>query len=44
MLGAQGSPYSLVSPKTTGSFELVTKRFEANRRLLKVLDDVSEGF
>jgi hypothetical protein len=41
-LERKGSPYSLVLTKTTGSFERATKRFEANRRLLKVLDEVSE--
>ena len=42
-LERKGSPYSLVLTKTTGSFERATKRFEANRRLLKALDEVSEG-
>ena len=42
-LERKGSPYSLVLTKTTGSFERAVKRFEADRRLLKVLDEVSEG-
>jgi len=42
-LERKGSPYSLVLTKTTGSFERATKRFEADCRLLKVLDEVSEG-
>ena len=42
-LERKGSPYSLVLTKTTGSFERAAKRFEANCRLLKVLDEVSEG-
>lgn len=42
-LERKGSPYSLVLTKTTGSFERATKRFEANRRLLKILDEVSKG-
>lgn len=37
------SPFSLVLTKTTGSFERTTKRFEANCRLLKILDEVSEA-
>jgi hypothetical protein len=43
ILERKGSPYSLVLTKTTGSFERATKRFEANRRLLKVLDEVNQG-
>jgi hypothetical protein len=42
-LERKGSPYSLVLTKTTGSFERATRRFEANCRLLKVLDQVSKG-
>jgi hypothetical protein len=42
-LEQKGSPYSLVLTKTTGSFDRATKRFEANCRLLKILDDVSKG-
>ena len=42
-LERKGSPYSLVLTKTTGSFERATKRFEADRRLLKTLDEVSRG-
>ena len=42
-LERKGSPYSLVLTKTTGSFDRATKRFEENRRLLKVLDEISEG-
>jgi len=42
-LERKGSPYSLVLTKTTGSFERAAKRFEADRRLLKILDGVSEG-
>jgi hypothetical protein len=42
-LERQGSPYSLVLTKTTGSFERATKRFEADCRLLKILDEVSKG-
>ena len=37
------SPYSLVLTKTIGSFERAAKRFEADRRLLMILDEVSEG-
>ena len=42
-LEQKGSPYSLVLTKTTGSFERAAKRFEANRRLLKSIDEVSEA-
>jgi hypothetical protein len=42
-LERKGSPYSLVLTKTTGSFERATKWFEADRRLLKILDEVSQG-
>jgi hypothetical protein len=42
-LERKGSPYSLVLTKTTGSFERAAKQFEANRRLLKVLDEVGQG-
>jgi len=42
-LERKGSPYALVLTKTTGSFERAAKQFEANRRLLKVLDEVSRG-
>jgi hypothetical protein len=42
-LERKGSPYSLVLTKTTGSFERATKRFEANCRLLNILDEVSKG-
>ncbi len=42
-LERKGSPYSLVLTKTTGSFDRATKRFEADRRLLKILDEVSQG-
>ncbi len=42
-LERKGSPYSLVLTKTTGSFDRATKRFEANRRLLKILYEVSQG-
>jgi hypothetical protein len=40
-LERQGSPYSLVLTKTTGSFDRATKRFEADCRLLKVIEDIS---
>jgi hypothetical protein len=43
VLERKGSPYSLVLTKTTGSFERAAKRFEADCRLLKVLDEVSQG-
>jgi len=36
-LEREGSPYSLVLTKTSGSFERAVKRFEANRRLLNAL-------
>lgn len=42
-LERKGSPYSLVLTKTTGSFERASKRFEADCRLLKLLDEVSKG-
>ena len=42
-LERRGSPYSLVLTKTTGSFERATKRFEADCRLLKILDEVRKG-
>jgi hypothetical protein len=42
-LERKGSPYSLVLTKTTASFERAAKRFEANCRLLNVLDEVNEG-
>jgi hypothetical protein len=42
-LERQGSPYCLVLTKTTGSFERAVARFEADCRLLKILDGVSEG-
>lgn len=41
-LERKGSPYSLVLTKTAGSFDRAAKRFEANRRLLKVLDEVRQ--
>jgi len=40
-LERKGSPYSLVLTKTTGSFERATERYEADRRLLEILDKVS---
>lgn len=40
-LERKGGPHSLVLTKTTGSVERATKRFEADRRLLKVLDEVN---
>jgi hypothetical protein len=42
-LECKGSPYSLVLSKTSGSYERTLKRFEANCRLLKVLDEVNQG-
>jgi hypothetical protein len=42
-LERKGSPYSLVLTKTTGSFERATRRFEADCRLLKILDEISQG-
>jgi hypothetical protein len=42
-LERKGSPYSLVLTKTTGSFDRATRRFEADRRLLKILEEVSQG-
>jgi hypothetical protein len=42
-LERKGSPYALVLTKTSGSFERATKQFEADRRLLKVLDEVCQG-
>jgi len=42
-LERKGSPYSLVLTKTTGSFERATARFEANCRLLKILDEVGKS-
>ena len=39
----KGGPYSLVLTKTTGSFERTAKRFEADRRLLDILGEVSQG-
>lgn len=42
-LEKKGSPYSLVLTKTSGSFERATRRFEADCRLLKILDQISKG-
>ena len=42
-LERKGTPFSLVLTKTTGSFERATKRFEADRRLLRILEEVSKG-
>jgi hypothetical protein len=42
-LERKGSPYSLVLTKTTGSFERALERDKANRRLLKTLDEISQG-
>jgi hypothetical protein len=42
-LERKGSPYRLVLTKTTGSFDRATTRFEADCRLLKILDKVGEG-
>src|SRR5262249_43916229 len=42
-LERKGSPYALVLTKTTGSFERAEKRFEADCRLLKVLDESCKG-
>lgn len=41
-LERKGSPYSLVLTKTTGSFDRAAKRFGADCRLLRVLDEVSQ--
>jgi hypothetical protein len=40
-LERNGSPYSLVLTKTTGSFDRAVKRFEAYRRLLSALPSVT---
>ncbi len=42
-LERKGSPYSLVLTKTTGSFQRASRRFEADCRLLQILDEVSTG-
>jgi hypothetical protein len=42
-LERKGSPYSLVLTKTTGSFVRAARRFEADRRLLEVLDEISQA-
>ncbi len=42
-LERKGSPYSLVLTKTNGAFERATKRFEADSRLLEIINEVSLG-
>jgi hypothetical protein len=42
-LERKGSPYSLVLTKTTGSYKRATRRYEANRQLLKGLDEGCQG-
>jgi hypothetical protein len=41
-LERKGTPYTLVLTKTTASFERAVKQFEADRRLLQVLVEVSQ--